>query len=179
MTAKKKPDPDKPKTKPKKGAKAKPRPKNDLGQTVSQHNVPLGRPRIEVTPEMLAKGRDYLLFGYENQNEVIPTFAGLGCWLGLSKRAVTEIALRDADFCDLKEDIQTKQETMLISGGLRSDFNPTISKLVLSKHGYNETLEHSTDPNNPIQTKGELLVADMAKGKLIEHLAQYGIIPQL
>jgi hypothetical protein len=175
MTAKKKPDPDKPKAKTKKGAKGHSAGKNDLGQTVSQHDIPLGRPRIEVTPEMLEAGRQYLLEGFEQQKEVVPTHAGLGCWLGISKTMVYELQARDADFMNLCSDIKTKQETMLVSGGLRGDHNPTICKLVLSKHGYSETLTHAGDPENPIQTRGAVAHQAIEQGKLPEWMKTYGI----
>ena len=98
-----------------------------------------GRPAIVIDDALLAKANDYLLGGYEAQEEVCPTVCGLACYLGLSKRVIYELRDRSDEFMHTLEAIQSKQETLLMAKGLTGDFNATITKLLLSSnHGHSE-----------------------------------------
>jgi hypothetical protein len=100
---------------------------------------PVGRPSL-LTPELIAKAREYL-FGYEEQGDVIPSAAGLACWLGVAKSSVYLYAQQNDDFSDTLDAIQAKQETLTLNKGMTGDFNPTIAKLVLANHGYSDKVQ--------------------------------------
>lgn len=100
---------------------------------------PVGRPSL-LTPELKAKAREYL-FGYEEQGDVIPSTAGLACWLGISKSSVHLYAQQDSDFSDTLDAIHAKQETLTLNKGMTGDFNSTIAKLVLANHGYSDKVQ--------------------------------------
>ncbi|MFS1583491.1 MAG: terminase small subunit [Candidatus Arsenophonus phytopathogenicus] len=59
--------------------------------------------------------------GYKTVGDVVPSVAGLACYLGISRSTAQEYAKENKEF----------------SG----EFNPTIVKLMLSNHGYAEKQE--------------------------------------
>lgn len=109
-----------------------------------------GRPTIYTT-EMLDEAFEYLrLFDipqHEREGlvsqEVIPTVVGLCRHIKRSKSTVYSWLKDDdkGDFLDIVSAIEESQHISLVSGGLASTFNPMITKLILSKHGYSEKME--------------------------------------
>lgn len=99
----------------------------------------LGRP--SELAECLVKAREYLLGGYEKVGDVVPSVAGLACYLGKSKSTVNKWGVDNEDFSDTLDAIKTLQESKLLNGGLGGTFNSTITKLMLSNHGYSEKQE--------------------------------------
>lgn len=100
-----------------------------------------GRPPIVIDDALLEKCNEYLMGGYETQDEVCPTTCGLACFLGISERSVYNLGDRDSRFLQTLEEIKTKQHTILISKGLSGDFNSNITKLLLSNHGHSESVK--------------------------------------
>lgn len=97
----------------------------------------LGRP-TNLTDEVIAKAKEYLIRGFEDVGNTVPSVAGLGCYLGASRSSLYEWAGKDEDFSDTLDAIKMKQEMMLIDGGLGSSMNSTIVKLMLANHGYSD-----------------------------------------
>jgi hypothetical protein len=63
--------------------------------------------------------------------------------LGISRETLYAWS-RDEDkseFSDLLSQVRTAQERQLINEGLRGNFNSTITKLLLNKHGYSDKSE--------------------------------------
>ncbi|MCX8602669.1 MULTISPECIES: DNA-packaging protein, partial [unclassified Gilliamella] len=94
----------------------------------------IGRP--SELADCLVKAKEYLLGDYETFGDVVPSVAGLACYLGKHKSSMYSYAEQSKEFSDTLEAIKTLQENKLINGGLTSSFNPTITKLMLSNHGY-------------------------------------------
>lgn len=102
----------------------------------------VGRP--SKLAESLQPAREYLEGGYEIDGAVIPTVAGLACYLGVSRSTVNKWAAEDTaegGFSDIVEGILSMQEFKLVNGGLKGDYNSTIAKLMLTKHGYSDKAE--------------------------------------
>lgn len=99
----------------------------------------VGRP--SELAECLEKAREYLNGGYESVGEVIPNIAGLACYLGKARSTVYEYAEKSKEFSDILEAILSLQESKLLNNGLKGDFNSTIAKLILTKHGYTDKQE--------------------------------------
>ena len=57
-----------------------------------------------------------------------------------------------AQILETLENIKTKQELMLISGGLKSTFNSTITKLMMANHGYSDKVEQVVTSDEDIQS---------------------------
>lgn len=102
-------------------------------------NKKLGRPSKYA--ESLLKAKEYLLGGYETFGDVVPSVAGLACYLGISRSRAYEYADKNPEFKDTLEAIKTLQENKLINKGLVGDFNATITKLMLANHGYSDKSE--------------------------------------
>ena len=92
------------------------------------------------TLEILEKAKSYESDFYKKE-EAIPTIAGLAHFLGIHRDTVYAWAERYNKFSDIVERVMTLQEKKLITGGLINKFNPTMAKLMLTKHGYKDKSE--------------------------------------
>lgn len=108
--------------------------------------MPGGRP-TKYCDEIIDKTVDYLQ-NYESQGDVIPQIAGLAVYLGISRDTIYEWSKDDTkpEFSDIISQICAMQEKVTLNGSIMGEFNPTISKLLLSKHGYSDKAEidHTT-----------------------------------
>ena len=113
----------------------------------------MGRP--SKFAESLVKAKEYLMGGYETVGDVVPSVAGLACYLGVSRKTVYEWVKESTDLSDTLEGILAMQENKLINKGLTGDFSPTITKLMLANHGYSEKQEvdHRSSDNSMSPTK--------------------------
>jgi len=110
---------------------------------------PVGRPS-ELTPELIERAREYLLGGYESVGEVVPNIAGLACYLSKARSRVYEYGEQNQEFKDILESILALQESKLLSGGLKNEYNATITKLMLTKHGYSDKQEVTGANGKPL-----------------------------
>lgn len=107
-----------------------------------------GRP-TKLNPELMEKAANYIN-EYENHS-VIPSVAGLALYLKISRAAIYVWSKENDQFMDILEEILSKQEQLCLSNGLTGDYNATIVKLVLGKHGYSDKQETeiSGNPDKP------------------------------
>lgn len=93
--------------------------------------------------EKLALARLYLEGGWEEQGDAVPQVAGLALAMGVDRSTVYDWASHDdkVDFSYIFTRVQALQERQLINNGLLGDFNPAITKMMLTKHGYSDKLE--------------------------------------
>lgn len=99
----------------------------------------MGRP-TKLTPELKDKARDYLQ-NYKDYGDVIPSIEGLAVEIGVARSKVYKYRDKDEEFGDIVESILAKQARVLASKGLTSEFNSSITKLLLTKHGYSDKQE--------------------------------------
>lgn len=115
-----------------------------------------GRP-VEYSDEKLALARMYLEGGWEEQGDVVPQIAGLALAMGVHRDTCYEWASHDdkVDFSDIFARVQSLQERGLVNKGLSGDFNPAITKMMLTKHGYHDKADHTLTgaDGGPIETK--------------------------
>lgn len=126
-----------------------------------------GRP-TEYNEEILVKSREYIdsckdeevqqLTGlsvkgtevYKNKlNVKLPTIEGLALFLKVSKQVLYDWEKKYPEFLDVMGELRQKQADSLISKGLSGDYNPTIAKVLLSKHGYREGIENDVKVDLP------------------------------
>ena len=132
-----------------------------------------GRP-TKYSPKMLAAAREYISACedqdvqavkqaneekgyemYENKLKVnLPTIEGLATHLDVNRDTLYAWAKEEAEFSDILEALKEKQAGRLINNGLSGDYNPTITKLFLSKHGYVDKTEHTGEGGGPIAFTG-------------------------
>lgn len=103
----------------------------------------MGRP-TKYNEELQAKA-DYYVENHREFDDLVPSMAGLCCMLKISRGLAFVWRDQHPDFAETLEDINARQHKMLITGGLSSNMNPTITKLMMSNHGYSEkqAVEHS------------------------------------
>jgi hypothetical protein len=100
---------------------------------------PIGRP--SKYGECLPKAQEYLMGAWRTVGNVVPSRAGLACFLGVNRDTVQEWAKEYEEFSGIVKGIDTMQEMELSDRGLDGTFNSAITKLLLSKHGYSDKVE--------------------------------------
>lgn len=122
--------------------------------------VKIGRP-TEYKEDILVKAKEYIDScedeetqkvkqsnnnkGYEmyyNKIKVnLPTIEGLAVYLEISRDTIYDWEKKYKEFSDIIERLRAKQANALINNGLSGDYNATIAKVLLTKHGYREGIE--------------------------------------
>ena len=114
----------------------------------------MGRPS-KYTPEILEKAKAYVDGGYLACGDVIPQMAGLSIELSISRETIYDWCddPEKKEFSDIVARCLRAQERKLLNGSLTGDLNPTIAKLLLTKHGYSERVqnEHTGENGGPIE----------------------------
>lgn len=113
----------------------------------------MGRPK-ELTDELLDKAEEYL-DGCKDVSvgSLLPTIEGLAIYINVARSTMYLWKEENEDFSDILERLQEAQAQKLMQNGLINRYNPTISKLLLSKHGYiEEKHEDITSGGEKIET---------------------------
>jgi hypothetical protein len=76
-------------------------------------------------------------------NVKIPTIEGLAVYLGITRETIYDWESQESkkEFSYITARLRSQQASELISKGLSGDYNPTIAKVLLTKHGYREGIE--------------------------------------
>lgn len=156
-----------------------------------------GRP-TEYNDQILVRARDYLRQCEDTDREVdeemeaqphggslkrnresklnvkIPTKGGLARYLGVHRDTLYEWSKVHSEFSDVMDELGAEQEDRLINKGLSGDYNPTIAKVLLTKHGYREGIDQTTndkdlpkpDPSVDIQAMAKEVAEKLKEQKL-------------
>lgn len=101
------------------------------------------------TTEQVVTGESGKFTSYKEKIKVnLPTIEGLAVYLEVHRDTLYEWEKEHDDFSDIIERLRGSQIKALVNNGLSGDYNPTIAKVLLSKHGYSEKQE--------IQHSGEI-----------------------
>lgn len=121
-----------------------------------------GRP-LEYCDEILVKAREYIdscederytliktdgdkSQTVENKIRVrLPTIEGLCLYLKIHRDTAYDWEKKFEGFSDILSELRNKQAERLINNGMSGDYNPTIAKVLLTKHGYREGQDLTTD----------------------------------
>ena len=120
-----------------------------------QRKEPFGRP-TKLTPELLEYAKTYLSTcgdfvdyvkpsGDTVYNVELPSHASLAIYLNISKSTLYEWAKESKDFSDILAEVSVAQERFLLRGGLSGKYNASIAKVILTKHGYREGQDITTN----------------------------------
>jgi NAD/NADP transhydrogenase alpha subunit len=71
----------------------------------------------------------------------VPTVEGLALHLEVTRSTVYLWQKEYSEFSDIIETLLQKQAQALINNGLSGSYNPTIAKVLLTKHGYTDKQE--------------------------------------
>ena len=72
------------------------------------------------------------------QKLLLPTIEGLAVHLSVARDTLYEWAKQHEDFSDILEALMAAQADQLVNNGLVGVYNSTITKLMLTKHGYTD-----------------------------------------
>lgn len=128
--------------------------------------MPGGRP-TDYSQEMLQKTKEYILScneehevryrptltkegkildePYVHYNPKIPTIEGLAYELKVNKTTIYEWENKHEEFSNVIDELRNKQASQLVNKGLSGQYNSTIAKVLLTKHGYREGLDQTTN----------------------------------
>jgi hypothetical protein len=102
------------------------------------NNMTVGRP-TDYSQEVVDQAWDYIESYKVKHGHTVPSLVGLCKVLKRGKTTLYTWADDDTkEFRDIVDAINEAQELALMNGGLNSDFNSTITKLLLTKHGYSD-----------------------------------------
>ena len=116
-----------------------------------------GRP-TKYTPEIVQQALDYLEQYNTEHGHAIPSAIGMSIVLKLDESTLYDWAKQEGnEFSKILPRCKKQQEFTLINGGLKSDLNSNIVKLVLGKHGYSDKqhTEHSGHINDYSDLEGD------------------------
>ena len=118
----------------------------------------MGRP-TKYNTALLEKAQHYL-DNYEEYDEVIPSAVGLALVLDITRSTLYAWA-RDEDkkvFSHILDNINKKQEQIILRKGLNNEFNSNITKLVLGKHGYHDRAQQTDTQIQVIVNRGGVVL---------------------
>ena len=115
-----------------------------------------GRPS-KYTPELLSKCNEYLKSGWEVEGELFPSHVGLCLYVGIGKSTAYDWSKEEEkqEFSDIFEQIMMRQELNIVKNAITGDYNSTIAKVMLTKHGYSDKLQTELTGTNggPIEAQ--------------------------
>lgn len=101
-----------------------------------------------------------MIQGYLDNHEtkygdVVPTIEGVAVMLGVATKTLYAWYHEEIteEFCNIFEQVMAHQGKKLINGGLKSEYNSAITKMMLTKHGYSDSVDHSSKDKSmsPVQ----------------------------
>lgn len=121
---------------------------------------PVGRPTTSISEfeERCESARRYLMDGWKDVGDSIPSIAGLACYMGKNRDTIYQWIKENTNFSDICKSILTLQENTLLNKGLEGTFNAQLTKLVLGKHGYSEKAEVDLSSNDGTMTPSPSVV---------------------
>ena len=131
-----------------------------------------GRPS-KYTPDLIEKAEAYVDGGWADEGDLIPSVAGLAVILDV-RRETLHVWANDPEkeqFSNILGKLSEKQENILIQNGLANRFNSTITKLVLSKHGYSDKVDVDNKSTDGSMTPRGLDASKLSTEALAEIMA--------
>ena len=96
-------------------------------------------------PQIVEQAQVYLETCEDPEKPMLPTVEGLALWLNISRETVRQCAKEHPEFSCIYEDLYAKQGNQLIQNALTNKYNSSITKLLLTKHGYVERQDITSD----------------------------------
>lgn len=87
----------------------------------------------------------------------IPTIEGLSIRLGINKTTIYDWESKYEEFSHDIDKVRALQAERLLNKGLSGDYNPTIAKVLLTKHGYREGIDQTSNVKSILVMPTELI----------------------
>lgn len=114
----------------------------------------MGRP-TKLTAALIDEAKAYLTGDSITEGEELPTIEGLANRLNITRETLYQWEKENTAFSDILEDLRQLQSNKLIQRSLTNKYNPTISKMMLTKHGYVEKHEVEEKSDTTITVRWE------------------------
>lgn len=105
----------------------------------------MARP-TDYSEEILTKSQEYL--NNLPKDEAVHSIEGLAEYLGITRPTIYdwESQAEKKEFSYIVEQVRQKQAKQLVNKGLKGEYNSSIAKVMMSKHGYAEKqeIDHTT-----------------------------------
>ena len=98
----------------------------------------------------------------------IPTIEGLASYLKIHRSTLYAWQKQYPEFSDIIEQLQQKQADRLLSNGLSGNYNSTIAKVLLTKHGYTDKQEIDQKTEHSGEIKHNLDYSKLSESALRE-----------
>jgi len=114
---------------------------------------PVGRP-TKYSEDLQTQADEYIL-SYEELGELVPTLVGLAIHLEVATNTIYNWATEaNPEFLRVFTRVEQLQHRGLVNGGLSGKFNPAITKMMMTKHGYSDKQELAhTSPDGSMSPK--------------------------
>ena len=99
--------------------------------------MPAGRP-TSYSDDMLQQAAEYVDKGWREEGDVMPMIESLSVVLGVARSTIYKWAEEKPEFSDILDALMAVQAKELWNRGLVGDYNSTMAKLALTKHGYSD-----------------------------------------
>ena len=124
--------------------------------------MPAGRP-TDYNEQILQKAEEYLSNCIDEIEEYhktrgdksdtyerivrvkLPTIEGLAAYLGITKPTIYDWEKIHVEFSYFMDKLRNIQADRLINNGMNGDYHPIIAKVLLTKHGYREGIDQTTN----------------------------------
>lgn len=123
----------------------------------------VGRP-TDYTPKIIEKAKAYIE-GFEEYGHAVPSVVGLCKVLNRSRTTIYRWAKEEGnEFSDILDAINENQELVTFNKSLTGEYNATIAKLLLGKHGYSDKSDQTiSGGDRPLEiTKVERIIVNPA-----------------
>ena len=104
---------------------------------------------------VIERAREYVDAGWSEIGHALPHAAGLATYLGVSRKTLYNWREGNEEFLHILDRLLGIQETELWNKGLKGEYQPTLVKLMLTKHGYSDRQEISGIEGAPVEVDTE------------------------
>lgn len=120
------------------------------------------------TDEVIAKAREYLGGGFKAVGHVVPTHSGLALYLGVARQTPKNWATQEENnknaqaMADILDELTSRQEVLIIAGGLSKQYDSGFAKMMAANHGYSDkqSIDHRSGDGSMSPTRIELVAPD-------------------
>lgn len=107
----------------------------------------MGRP-TKYNEDVQRAAEDYVN-NFSDYGDVVPTVAALALHLDVTMKTLYNWATeKNPKFLHIFNRLELLQHKSLVNGGLAGGFNPAVTKMMLTKHGYSDKVEQAhTSPD--------------------------------
>ena len=124
-----------------------------------EEGKPLGGPPCKYTEDEILDKTEQYIVDYGKHGDKIPSIQGLAVALKVSRTTIYQwVEDGNVKLSYILKRLMDNQGRTLLNNGLDGTFNPTITKLVLSKHGYTDSPSNSGTSVNVTINRGSVQV---------------------